>query len=160
MHIEIDYNSDAVVQGIPWYNDEDISIGFKLEMPLRSSAASSVLVNFLQVMVDIDGRALYVEGVTHPSSWLLTDASPSSTHKGTLRFIYAFQPGVSVRLTGPAEWPQYINLRDRWFCIGDREIKSDDIPIEFASNTVAIIRSRHLVGLWIKLDNLPRSLGG
>lgn len=86
MHIEIDYNSDAVVQGIPWYNDEDISIGFKLEMPLRSSAASSVLVNFLQVMVDIDGRALYVEGVTHPSSWLLTDASPSSTHKGTLRF--------------------------------------------------------------------------
>ena len=74
-------------------------------------------------------------------------------------------PGVSHRLTEPSAWPILVNPQSGWICIGDPEVSEPFESVEFASDTIAVLKDGALRDPWFAhfytgFQHLPPYLGG
>jgi len=49
-----------------------------------------------------------------------------------------------------SNWKTFYDSQKKWLCFGNVQREKDDVAIEFATNTVAVLHQRQLKALWLK----------
>ncbi len=154
MKFDILPTKQKIADGKVIYRPEEYSFDFETDTP---SSGTSLLVNDLHLEVDEDQRILYVWGVCPYYRWQHTDRNPPSSEPGILVAILNGQmiPGVSHRLTKPSEWPILVNPESGWICIGDPDVREPFESVEFATNSIAVLKEGMLRAIWLLPEELP-----
>jgi hypothetical protein len=111
----------------------------------------SVMINDIQLEIDTEGRVLYLWGLSPYTSWKSSTAIPPKGKKGILRveFDKDINPGVSVRIGKPGEWPVFHNVELGWICIGDHKNANLEKTVEFCIDCRAVINDNNIIALWL-----------
>jgi hypothetical protein len=116
----------------------------------------SVLIGDLELCFLFDAhnlkRASQVWGFhAPPLQWRQQRLRPPEFFPGSLILLdTTIEEGDIVRLKGSEEWRTYYDPMTAWVCIGDMTWSKDDIAVEFATNSVAVIQGSQLKSLWLK----------
>jgi len=164
--IEIKFHiepSTELFQAHNEYIPDEWSFNPKGELP---DGASSLAVNNLQLEMDYEtGQVLYAWGYCAYTIWKATDKVPPPGYVSAALFAEIndeILPGMSYRVTEPHTWPMEFNNKERWFCIGDVDAVGD-VLVEFARNSIAVLKENELKAVWLRLDEVPdelKSIGG
>ena len=136
------------------YTLEEYSFDFCLEA--STHGVTSLIVNDLQLEIDEEQHVLCAWGLCPHPTWGVMSGGPPPFFRGGLEVLLDGKviPGVSHRLTAPATWPAYVNWETGWVCLGDATADGSVQAVEFATNTVAVLKDEALVALWLRADNL------
>jgi hypothetical protein len=124
---------------------------------LMSRSGSYLLVDLLEVALARDGRLLYVGGYSNYRYWEVTAASPPRFRQAAVHALLEepLEPGVDVHLDGDGVWRTFVNSLSGWVCLGQPAPSGRVEAVEFASDTVAVLRDGELVALWLHPSGLP-----
>jgi len=119
----------------------------------------SVVINEVELFVDDSGRVISVSGYCPYQGWRHTSFSPPKHDPGVLTVVGlhpSTEPdGMAFGLNDVTNrWPVHVNA-EGWVCIGD-PANSGDEAVEFAPNSVAVLREDQIVALWL----CPTMIGG
>jgi hypothetical protein len=144
------------------YNSQDNSFDFE---PVRdeqliervgTSGMTSVTIDMLQIEIGIEKSvALFVWGYQPQISWKITELPHIDPEPGGIKValfdedLPSFERGISIGYTEVNEWPTAFDPRSGWFCIGNPETDDSSKCIEFATNTVAVIKGDALMAVWL-----------
>jgi hypothetical protein len=131
------------------YNEAESSFDV---VPRPDGGVASILVNDLQLEVDHTGTVLYAWGLfPHPTTWKQTSAYPENPSKESLivEIPSGVIPGVSCRVNPEIRWPVYVNVEERWFCLGEPAFPASSRSIEFAKDSVAVLLRDQLIAIWL-----------
>lgn len=134
------------------YRSEEYS--FDVE-PFLGGGVTSILVNDLQLEIDELGRVLYVWGYCPLIIYQEIDVIPKNYKTKSLIVLLDEppMPGISSRLNKKERWPIYINKKEGWVCLGNKEIEGQ-LLIEFAPDCVATVDNHELIGVWLHPQGL------
>jgi hypothetical protein len=117
----------------------------------------SLAVNTLELSIDDNFFLSGVSGYDSYVGWKPTYTYQPSFKKGGVRAVIDFDyvPGCVYDIDPQKVWPEYVNIKSGWVCIGDPEGAGK--AVEFINNCVAVIdNSQELVALWLKPQPLPK----
>lgn len=49
-------------------------------------------------------------------------------------------------------WKTFYDKTSVWICIGSPLYEKDDFSVEFATNTIVVLRNNKLTSIWLKPD--------
>ncbi|OMD48447.1 hypothetical protein BSK56_11790 [Paenibacillus borealis] len=128
-----------------FYIKSEYSFDFK---PSRN-ADITLMLNFLYLGVDSETMlAQQVWGYNSYTTWNERDLIQPYYFVGELRLQELIEPGTSKRLK--EGWSTSYDPKTGWICIGNEEASQNDIGVEFANNTVAIVNSGELKSIWLR----------
>ena len=151
--------SQPICTGDLTYIPDDYSFQFR---PLNcEDAITSIVVNDLQLQVNANGRVLWAVGLCPHTSWLDASLAPPPAYPGLLIAMVQEElvPGVSLRLTSPGGWPMYADPRSGWVSLGDPERSEGEETVEFATSSLAVLRSGELAAIWLHPNQFPKRRG-
>jgi hypothetical protein len=134
----------SITSGTVIYVKNDYAFTFE---PVQS-ASYTILVNDLNISFDWNMYAKQVWGYNPYGGWVTKDLTIPTANKGKL--VLASEVDGIKRLDGTKEWVTYFDEKKGWCCIGDETCGVEDKAIEFASNTIAILRAEYLKAIWLK----------
>lgn len=125
---------------------------FRFDAPTCEDSYSSIVVNDLQLEIDHQGRVLYVWGYCPRVSWRKTSLRPPMSSPGCLVALIdpGHKPGISIRFTTDIAWPVFVDEKEGWVCLGDARQSESEISIEFAQDSVAVLRGSELRAIWLR----------
>ncbi len=115
----------------------------------------SLMLGASYVGLDINIKtmlAVQVSGYSPKSTWKLTSSSPPNADSGSL---VLFSSEILFSGTGIDYYEfnknVFYNKRNGWICIGDTSWdNSNACCVAFENNTIAVVKNKKLVALWIK----------
>jgi hypothetical protein len=124
---------------------------------ILSRSGSYLLVDLLEIALARSGRLLYVQGYSNYRYWGQTSARPPRFRQAAVHVLLEepLEPGIDVRLANGVEWRTFVNPTCGWVCVGEPDPRSLVQAVEFAANTVAVLRDADLVALWLHPSDLP-----
>lgn len=152
---------NTYLEGRLLYHSDEYSFDFHPKSQLDvislvgNQETTTLSVGTLQVEIGIATKCiLYVWGYHPYLRWNSGALSVPKAQKGCLQATLNLRlmPGVSIPLIEDGHWPTTYDSKNGWLCVGDRELLPDDSATEFASSTIAVLRKRELVALWLKPD--------
>jgi len=148
VHIHHDY--------VPRYIVEDFSFAHKRKNYFHDF---SFTVNTLELDIDNNMFLCGAGGYAPHLGWKKIHAVPPPFDKGGVRALIDFDyvPGGAYRINNQV-WPEYVNVKSGWVCIGDYQISTT--AIEFANGCVAVLNKGSIKALWLKPISLPGDLKG
>ena len=132
------------VKGIAKYIRSEYSFDFE---PTQSSSYD-VLVGDLTISFDVDLNAKQVWGYNPNLGWIDEKLSLPTAVQGTLNL--ANEIDNPQRIDGSKEWKTYYDSCTGWVCIGISNKERNDLAVEFATNTIAVLNDGNLKAIWIK----------
>lgn len=137
------------------YRAEEYSFDF--EAPSCDGGISSILINDVQLEIDEEGRVLWAWGVCPYSIWEQTSSTPPDYIRGSLVALLDKEiiPGVSYRLTEPGAWRVYVNPDQGWVCVGNLVESGSIEAVEFATDTIAVVKDEVLKAIWLHPEKIP-----
>jgi hypothetical protein len=129
------------------YRNEEHS--FDIE-PFIGGGISSIMINYLQLEIDENGKILYVWGYCPLIKFEETNKFPKNYKFGKLFALLdePIIPGISHRLNEEEAWPVYINKKRQWICLGNPEIDNKQL-IQFAPNSIAVLENNTIIAIWL-----------
>ena len=103
------------------------------------------------VLLGFDSVTMTAKGVwgLHPNRiWIKKHLRRPDAQKGELCLITDIEPGTNVRLEGIGG-TTYYDRQTGWVCIGEPCCR-DGKGVEFATNTIAVVKNMELQSLWLK----------
>lgn len=142
-----------------------------LVLPDVETGYASISVNYLELVLDAEGRIMYLFGYEPLKKYKETETFPKFYETKDLVAILDNEPDPEIFPGNPSyklaensnwpktpEWPTYINKKKGWVCIGNPIITGKRM-IEFAPSCVgALNSSNELVAIWLKPAKLPKNL--
>ena len=87
----------------------------------------------------------------HPSTgWINKGLVFPTSFPGGLQINQEIEVGMTHRLVNIGEWKTYYDPKTGWICIGDDKNLQDDISIEFATDSIAVLSFNKLKSIWLK----------
>ncbi len=129
--------------------------------PYLDGYSSSVGIDRLELLSDYEeGKIVYVGGCLPLIMYEDTERYPQNYQtKSLIPILDDPIPGICYGIKGSEKWPIHINKKKGWVCIGDH-LTNGEQSIEFAPNCVAILVNQEIVALWLRPENLPKSVTG
>jgi len=115
--------------------------------------SSITLLSSLQLEFSIEsGTVLHVWGYHPNKAWQKWQLPPLQPVQGQLRAADAHQfvAGVSIRYESSLAWTTSIDPTTGWVYMGPPEIRSPQLAVAFATDTVAGLSEGTLQSIWIK----------
>jgi hypothetical protein len=118
--------------------------------PFEGGGITSIMIDFLQLEIDDEGRVLYVWGYCPLIEYEETSRFPKKHTKYSLYVDVGkpLVPGISHRINQNNPWPICINKKRGWICLGNPEIKGYQL-VEFAPDCVAVLDGENLIAVWL-----------
>ncbi len=112
---------------------------------------TSILINYLQLEIDDEGKILYVWGYCPLVHYQETDETPQQYIPCGLQVILDKEiiPGISTRLNEGNPWPVYINHTTGWVCLGNPVTKNVTM-LEFAPDSIATLQGDQIIAVWLQ----------
>lgn len=137
----------TINQGEVIYIKKDLSFDFK---PIYS-ADYSLLIGYISLSFDSETKcACQVWGCNPINVWVNKDLNKPKSIKGDLLLDDEIETGDNKRLIEAGAWTTYFDKSTGWVCIGNYEEESNDVAVEFANNTIAVINQNNLKALWLR----------
>ena len=119
-------------------------------IPSRN-ADTIILLDYLCIGFDskeMDARQVW--GFHPRGLWIKSKLQSPIAQNGNLFIVDDIEPGDNVRLEDVGD-VTYYDDSSGWICIGEVDYK-DCEAVEFATNTIAVIKNSNLHALWLKPD--------
>ena len=134
-------------KGIVTYNKAEHSFDFQ---PLKS-ADTSILVDYINIDINASSKELrQVWGFCTWEGWQKKELHLPNYSSGAILYEAKLIPGVSERIPDSENWAKYYDEASGWVCIGEERTQTNDIAVEFADHTIAVLQDGNLKALWIK----------
>lgn len=150
MEFEVIYDR-PILRGAVIYDTQYHSFDFVPAEPRDESSVSSVLLDDLELEISDLHRVLWASGYCPYAYWKRARLVPPMSRSG--RLVAAIDPpvvpGASVRIARPGIWPVIFDPNSRWVCIGSAEPAVQDEAVEFAADSIAVVRNGTLSALWL-----------
>lgn len=128
------------------YVKKDLSFDFR---PIYD-ADYSLLIGYVSLSFDSETkRACQVWGCNPISTWVNKDLIKPKSIRGALLLDDEIEAGDNIRLIEAGVWITYFDKSTGWVCIGNDKGDNNDIAVEFADNTIAVINQNALKALWL-----------
>ncbi len=144
------------------YNSNDSAFDFEpyqdqqLIQRIGPSSTSSLTIGTLQIEVGVDTSiALHVWGLMPQASWKRGDLPYIDAQPGGVKIALADEEwphldrGTSIGLVEINEWPTVFDPKSGWLCIGSPDTDNSSSCVEFASDTIAVIKGDILTAVWL-----------
>lgn len=129
------------------YEKNDYSFDFK---PAQNTDIT-LMVGYLYLGIDSETMlARQVWGYSPSSSWMKKILKVPTYFSGDLSLQEEIQAGLSQRLGDSENWTTYYDPDTGWVCIGDDSFSKNDIAVEFATNTIAVLKEENLKAVWLQ----------
>ena len=95
-------------------------------------------------------NVVQLTGLNPKRNWIKKNLSVPYAQPGELLVLLNenYQGGTGVQYA--KNWETYFNLDTGWICIGNPNYASTDKAVIFANNTVAVVREKTLLSVWIR----------
>ena len=136
-------------QGQPIYRKKDWGFDFE---PRQVGGDCAVLVGDVEILFDSVLRsASQLRGLCPHTRWIKRSLSIPESFTGSLLLLDTTldAPDI-VRLDGTTEWSVSYDPGSGWICIGSDTYSPEDVGVEFATDSVAILHNTYLKALWLK----------
>jgi len=109
---------------------------------------NSVLIDYLEILLDIEGRITGIWGLCPHTCWKISDLIlPKSRCGGVIcEKFTTFESRIPIRIAN--NWPIYFDNNKGWVCIGNPCDECEHI--EVVSGLVLSINNNVLYNIWIK----------
>ncbi|MDB2152532.1 hypothetical protein [Clostridium butyricum] len=129
------------------YSKQELSFDFK---PIYS-ADYLLLIGYTNLSFDSESKnACQVWGCNPINTWINKILKKPKSIRGNLILDTELELGDNKRYVEAGEWTTYFDKRNGWVCIGEYEEENNDIAVEFAENTIAVVNQENLKALWLK----------
>ncbi len=150
INFKVDFNGRCN-EGKPYYDVQSYSFDFKP----RSSYEAMARINYLELGFNsYNGRILHAIGLCAYHSWVKTEKNPPAYKRGSLIAEAKIKRELKVYDIESEDWPVQFNPVTGWICIGTPYENNEFEAVEFATDTIAIIKNKNLKAVWIKPRNL------
>lgn len=127
------------------YKKEENSFDF---LPSKN-ADITLLLGYLYVGIDSEMMSVeQVWGFCPFESWYEQKLEYPRAFEGKLFLKEKLDPGMSYKMDG--KWTVKYDPESGWVCLGNDAISANDVAIEFAHNSIAVIADSMLKSLWLK----------
>ncbi len=110
-----------------------------------------LLLGYIHIGVDSNTMKLQqIWGLSSKFSWVEKRLGIPNSKKGEVIVNEDIDPGLTKRIANSFEYGVSYDKVSGWICIGDYNVLHEDISVEFAKNTVAVIADGVLKALWLK----------
>jgi hypothetical protein len=127
--------TEKLINGIAKYVKGDYSFDFE---PIQASSYS-ILIGDLTLSFDWNLNARQVWGYNPLGKWITKSLFPPIATKGLL--ILTDYDEIDNRMLDSENWNTYYDSISGWVCIGAYSFESKDLAVEFATNTIVILKS-------------------
>ncbi len=143
------------------YRAADYAFDFELQSDQELSnrvgrqGTTSLLIGTLQIEVSIEtGLLLYVWGYCPITQWSRANVFPASRQSGGVKLLSSnrLEVGISEKYIDLMQWPIAYDDASGWICLGKADRPMEANWIEFATDTIAVVRSTVLHALWLHPD--------
>jgi hypothetical protein len=112
----------------------------------------SILIADIELCFHSEIRRASEIGGYHPdATWIHKPLTPPHAFTGSLILLDdTIEDGDIVRLEGSFEWPTSYDPASGWVCVGDDQTSTEDEAVEFATNTMVVLRQQQLKALWLR----------
>ncbi len=152
----------AILTGRVVYRRKDYSFDFEPDSAGIDKGLSSLVFHHdtIHLKIDEKGCILYVWGYEPLIKVESTDSGPPEfKRKGLVALLdEEIIPGVSIGIGDPGGWPVFVNRTAGWICFGSPTVDAPFEAVEFASNSVAVLKQGFLRALWLRPEFLPSSV--
>jgi len=146
MNFDINENVKPIV-GQLFYRKEEHSFDFQ---PGQSSDIS-IMIGYINIGFDSESMCAKEVWGYHPiSNWINESLSPPKSNMGGLLLNEIIEPGLSVRIIEFEEMKTFYDKNSGWICIGDKSISVLDKPVEFAYDTIVVLKNFKIKSIWLK----------
>lgn len=115
------------------------------------NADITLMINNLYLGIDSETMsALQVWGYSPKSSWINKKLRVPLSSNGKLKLSERVEAGLSKKLLGSESWKTNFDPETGWVCIGDENLSHQEIAVEFATNTIAVLDGEKLISIWLK----------
>ncbi|MRS05087.1 hypothetical protein EG832_18015 [bacterium] len=140
-------NTGRKTKGQVIYEKYDYSFDFK---PAQNTDIT-LMVGYLYLGIDSETMlARQVWGYSPSSSWTRKTLKVPTYFYGDLSLQEEIQAGLPKRLVDSGNWTTYYDSDTGWVCIGDDSFSKNDIAVEFATNTIAVLKEENLKAVWLQ----------
>lgn len=139
-------NGNKHLGQVIFIKDED---SFDFE-PSRNADITLMLNN---LYLGIDSETMLVQqvwGFCPKLSWIERKLKAPLAPAGQLICSGGVQPGISKRLDKSKEWKAIFDRKTGWVCIGEQSSSQNEVAVEFAVNTIAVLDEEKLKAIWLK----------
>jgi len=139
----LNYNNGKVF----YYSDEET-----FDFSPRINSDISLLVAYLNIGIDSESmRATQVWGISPKKSWIKSSINLSDYEKGELILINNnYSSGLSWRIDSENIWKSYYDENTGWHCTGSIIFDENCKGVEFATNTIAVLKKNELHSILLK----------
>jgi hypothetical protein len=135
-----------MIDGQSIYRSNEHSFDF---LPVQSGD-TSLLIGYLQIMVDSETRLVKQIWGLHPkTTWSQSALSLPKSRRGELLVTTDVKAGNDVRIVEEGEWATTYDNALGWICIGDYSKGPLDEAVEFANGVIAVVNRSNLKAIWI-----------
>ena len=129
------------------YVKKDLSFDFN---PVYSGDYS-LLIGYISLSFDSETKcACQVWGCNPINTWVNKELKKPKSIKGNLLLDAEIDSGDNKRLIEAGVWTTYFDKSIGWVCIGTYQEDKNDIAVEFAENTIAVVNDNKLKALWLR----------
>ncbi|QLY80375.1 hypothetical protein [Clostridium intestinale] len=111
----------------------------------------TLMIGYISVGIDSETMlALQIWGFSPSTSWIEKKLELPTYFTGELYLKEEIEAGVSKRLIESSTVKTKYDKESGWICIGDESMLKNEIAVEFATNTIAVLSANTLKSLWVK----------
>lgn len=145
--------------GMLSYISKDYAIDFKpcsknvMQTRMGRLGASSIAFDTLEILIDIETRALlYPRGYFPNTSWRNASLPSFTAEAGivVLQGSFLLVSGVALSFPDSQYWQRYYDQRSGWLYFGPSPWDLGECRLEFAENSILSLTGHHIVSLWMK----------
>ena len=136
-----------IIEGKLIYTKYDYSFDF---LP-NVSADYSILIGYINLTFNSETKlARQIWGYEPYTVWKSRKLTPPNSIKTGLVIEDDIESGDARRIIEAGELKSYFDSSNGWICIGDTFIDIDEDVIEFATNTIVVLKNKKIKSLWLK----------
>lgn len=135
------------------YLGELIYIRGEHSFDFKPSRNSDITLMIGYIYLGIDSETMSVQqiwGYSSNFSWIEKELKVPAYFKGELILNEELEGGISKRLIESDEWQTSYDRNTGWVCIGNEFIEQNEIAVEFAKNTIAVLDRGILKAIWLR----------
>lgn len=118
--------------------------------PSRNSDIT-LMIGYIYLGIDSETKlAQQIWGYNSKSSWIEKSLKIPTCYKGELILAEEIEAGLSRRLVECGKWQTSYDKGTGWVCIGNECISLNEVAIEFAKNTIAVLDGEKLKSIWLR----------
>ncbi|MFW9332016.1 hypothetical protein ACN6AX_02135 [Paenibacillus polymyxa] len=117
------------------------------------SADFSILVGYLNITFDTESKlARQIWGLSPLDVWIEKPLVVPTAMLGGLLLVSGveMESGECQRIVDVNSWKTFYDKCSGWVCIGDPKYDNDETAVEFAKDTISVLRNNTLKSLWLK----------